>query len=207
MHTSAVFIKALALPLVVLACNTENPIRNSSSTLPDSVVTEPDTIERVEPVEPNLTLLTPDGWGPLRIGMSRAEVIAAAGEDARPNAVGGPDPEACDEFRPRNAPEGLLAMLESGILTRISVSRNPDIATPEGIHVGDSASTVLAKYGARARVEPHKYSEAPARYITVWRGSASDTARRGIRYEIDGDDDVAHLRAGGPSIEYVEGCL
>src|SRR5690606_14165403 len=33
-------------------------------------------------------LLTEEGWGPIRIGMTRAEVVAAAGEDANPDAVG-----------------------------------------------------------------------------------------------------------------------
>jgi hypothetical protein len=42
--------------------------------------------------------------------------------------------------------------------------------------------------------------------VTVWRGAPPDTVRRGIRYEINMDDEVVHLRAGGQSIEYVEGC-
>jgi hypothetical protein len=139
--------------------------------------------------------------------MSRAEVVQAAGEDAHLDAVGGPDPETCDEFRPRNAPDGVLVMIQEGVLTRISVSRNRDIATPAGIRVGDAGSTVLTRYGAQARVEPHKYWAPPARYVTVWRWAPPDTVRRGIRYEINMDDEVVHLRAGGQSIEYVEGCL
>ena len=152
-------------------------------------------------------VLTPDGWGALRIGMSRAEVVSAAGEDANPDAVGGPEPERCDEFRPRNAPVGMLVMIEDDVLTRISVSRNSDIKTPEGFSVGDSASSVIAAYGSRASVELHKYSDPPAKYITVWREVDSQEDQRGIRYEIDGTDKVAHLRAGTHSIQYVEGCL
>lgn len=53
--------------------------------------------------EPNERLITPDGWGPLRIGMSTAEVTAAAGADASPATVGGPDADRCDEFRPSRA--------------------------------------------------------------------------------------------------------
>ena len=157
--------------------------------------------------EPTEELLTPDGWGPLRIGMSLAEVVAAAGPDANPDAVGGPEPEACDEFRPASAPAGVLVMIERGVLTRISVSRNRDIATPAGFRVGDPDSLVIAAYGSRARVEPHKYVEPPAKYITVWRERPADAEPRGIRYEVDATGHVAHLRAGGSSIEYVEGCL
>lgn len=158
-------------------------------------------------VQPGERILTFDGWGPLRIGMSLAEITAAAGADAEPGAVGGPDPERCDEFRPVNAPEGVLVMVENGVLTRISVSRNRDIETPEGFGVGDPSSEVLAAYGSRARVDPHQYWEAPAKYITVWREAHSDGNPRGIRYEIDSDGNIAHLRAGGASIGYVEGCI
>src|SRR5690606_9967730 len=52
-------------------------------------------------------VITADGWGPLRIGMTRDEVVAAAGDDANPDAVGGPDPQRCDQFRPARAPAGL----------------------------------------------------------------------------------------------------
>jgi hypothetical protein len=139
--------------------------------------------------------------------MSLADVVAAAGDDAIPDAVGGPDPERCDEFRPSHAPEGVLVMIERGFLTRISVSNNTEIATPAGFRVGDSGVSVLDQYGARARVDPHQYWEPPAQYITVWRFGSSEADRRGIRYEVDSGGEIVHIRAGGPSIEYVEGCV
>ena len=139
--------------------------------------------------------------------MTRAQVVAAAGEDAHPAAVGGPYPEQCDEFRPRNAPEGVLVMIEEGILTRISVFRSRAISTPAGFRVGDSGADVLRELGGNARVESHQYREPPAKYITVWRPSGSTGERRGIRYEVDANGEVLFLRAGGASIEYVEGCV
>ncbi|MGH7636221.1 MAG: hypothetical protein ACREOK_01115 [Gemmatimonadaceae bacterium] len=157
---------------------------------------------------PSARTLTAEGWGPLRIGMTRAQVVAAAGPDANPNAVGGPDPESCDQFRPRSAPQGLLVMIERDTLTRISLSRDADVATEAGVAVGDSAAAVLRHYGARAAVTPHKYQSAPAKYITTWtRGRPPASSARGIVYEIGGDDRIMHIHAGGPSIQYVEGCL
>ena len=201
------------LAIALCACNNDANVR-SDSTSSDTVIsdassdtTTPDTITPANTQAPAANLLTPDGWGPVRIGMTRAEVVSAAGEDARPNAVGGPEPEQCDEFRPRNAPDGLLVMIERGVVTRISVSRNPAIKTAEGFGVGDPAAAIIAAYGSRARVDLHKYSDPPAKYITVWRGSPAQTDRRGIRYEIDATDRVAHVRGGAQSIEYVEGCL
>lgn len=202
--------------LVLVACGNEPAQRSSSPDSADPPVAESDSAaprpqpgpapSREPPPEPGPLLLTPDGWGPLRIGMSRAEVVAAAGDDARPDAVGGPDPARCDEFRPRNAPHGVLVMIEDGILTRISVSENTEVATPEGFRVGDAGAKILDHYGVRARVEPHAYWEAPAQYITVWRRPPSEPGARGLRYETDPGGDVVHLRAGGSSITYVEGC-
>lgn len=200
----------LALVALLAACGTDPPESSSGSVLPDTGLARSTPDGRpFQPDDPELNsqLLTPDGWGPLRIGMDRAAVVAAAGEDANPEAVGGSDPDECDEFRPSRAPDGVLVMLERGVLTRISVSRNTDIATPAGFRVGDAGTSVLAEYGARASVDPHKYQEPPARYITVWRQTSSETEQRGIRYETDSDDNVLRLHAGGPSIEYVEGCL
>jgi hypothetical protein len=71
---------------------------------------------------------------------------------------------------------------------------------------------VKAGYGDSAKVTPHKYEAAPAEYITVWDGGVrsepyvQDEAARGLVYEIDGSGNVAAIRAGGPSIQYVEGC-
>ena len=211
-------ITAFTLSLLFIASSCNAPDRAPQSQDADAAVDSGTTTpagssaaagpnEPAGAVEPGPDLITPDGWGPLRIGMTRAEVVRAAGEDAQPNAPGGAEPEACDEIHPRNAPDGVLVMIENGVVTRISVSRNRDIATPEGIRVGDPASVVLAKYGARARVDPHKYVETPAKYVTVWRDAPTNGDRRGIRYEINTDDEVAFIRVGGPSIEYVEGCL
>jgi len=156
--------------------------------------------------------LTGEGWEALRIGMTRAEITEALGEDANPNAVGGPDPESCDQFRPEGAPEGILLMVQNDRLTRISLGDESDIATDKGLRVGDTAERVKAAYGDQAQVTPHKYQDAPAEYITVWsrgggEGCVEDETARGIVYEIGSDGTVMAIHAGGPSIQYVEGCL
>lgn len=162
-------------------------------------------------VQPSATVITSEGWGSLRIGMTKAELIAAAGDDATPNSVGGADPESCDEFRPARAPESVLVMVQNGVLSRISIIRASDIKTDRGFGVGDTAASVKAAYGAAATAEPHKYESAPAEYITAWSrgggaGYVEDPAARGLVYEVGGDGNVRAIRAGGPSIQYVEGC-
>jgi hypothetical protein len=157
--------------------------------------------------------LTAEGFGPLRIGMSRAEVVKALGEDDDPEAVGGPDPASCDEFRPARAPEGLLAMIEEGRLTRISLIDGSKVKTDRGLALGAAAAAVRAAYGPALQAERHKYEEPPAEYLSVWakdppkdeRSPAPATAR-GIVYEVAGQGVVRAISAGGPSILYVEGC-
>ena len=153
-------------------------------------------------------MLTSEGWGALRIGMTRVQVIVAAGRDANPGAVGGPDPASCDQFRPARVPRGMLVMIERDTLTRISLSAGSGVSTSDGFEVGDSAAAVVRHYGARAAITPHEYQDAPAKYVTVWtRGRPPADSARGIVYEIGGDDRVLRVHAGGPSIRYVEGCL
>ena len=165
------------------------------------------------PSAPAVAPLTAEGWGPLRIGMTRAEVEAALGPDADPEAVGGPDPESCDQFRPERAPEGLLVMIEEGVLTRISVFEPATLTTDRGFGVGASAADIKAAYGDGLQAEPHNYLGLPAEYLTAWSGGqptepyVQDAAARGIRYETAADARVEQIHVGGPSIQYVEGCL
>lgn len=162
-----------------------------------------DTIEAVD----SGSVLTADGWAQLRIGMTRDEVVAAAGADANPDAVGGPDPESCDELRPERAPEGMIVMIEDGRLTRIAITGDTGIRTDRGFGIGDSAVAIRRAYGSDAVITPHFYRAAPAEYITVWSEAPPSPDARGVVYEIDTDARVLRILAGGRSIEYVEGCV
>ena len=153
------------------------------------------------------TPLTSAGWGPLRIGMTRDEVVAALGEDANPDAVGGPEPDVCDEFRPVRAPAGMIVMVERNRLSRITLVRGSEVVTDAGLGVGEPASAVEAAYGGRAARSPHKYVDAPAAYLTVWDAAPDSPEPRGIVYEVGLDGTVSRVHAGGPAIRYVEGCL
>ncbi|WP_431869625.1 hypothetical protein [Allosphingosinicella sp.] len=141
------------------------------------------------------------------------EIMAAAGPDSDPDAVGGPEPESCDIFHPARAPEGLRVMVEDGRLTRVSLSNPTEVKTDRGFGPGDTAAAIKAAYGEDVAASPHEYEAAPAEYLTVWTTGAGDEPyirspeARGIRYEIDQSGTVATIHAGGPSIQYVEGCL
>lgn len=166
-----------------------------------------------EPEEAASDALTADGWEKLRIGMTKDEIVAAYGPDANPDAVGGPEPEVCDEFRPEQAPAGMRVMLTDGRLARITIGRDAAVKTGEGLGLGASAEAVKTAYGDRAEVTPHKYVDAPAEYVTVWTTGQTgpdyvqDESARGLRYVIGQDGKAQQIHAGGPAIQLVEGCL
>jgi hypothetical protein len=156
-------------------------------------------------------VLTAEGFGPLRVGMTRAEVETAMGADSSSGSAGGPDPESCDIFHPARAPRGLTVMIEGGVLTSIWLGDGSPLKTDRGFGVGDEAVAIKAAYGTNAHVTPHKYADAPAEYIMTWgvggmSGYVQNPDARGIAYHIGPDGRVEHVAAGGPSIQYVEGC-
>ncbi|WP_312782351.1 hypothetical protein [Brevundimonas sp.] len=156
-------------------------------------------------------VLTPQGYGPLKIGMTQAEVDAAVGPP--PASAAEAEPSECRQYHPPRAPEGLLVMTENGVLTRLTVTTGSSVKTADGVGIGYDGEQLKTKYGATARFSPHKYVEAPAGYLTIWPGAGhllgtyvADPAARGLVFEIGQDDRVAFIHAGGPSIQYVEGC-
>lgn len=206
--------RILLAALLVSACDvspTANRVAAPRPAAPSSSRTVP--VDAVAPAVPTVSVLTADGWGPLAVGMTMAQITAALGPDADPDAVGGAEPERCDQFRPARAPAGLLVMVEDGRLSRISLINDSNIVTDRGFGLGASASAVKAAYGRAAVATPHKYSDAPAEYVTVWKGGprAPDPdvkpSARGIVYEVDAQGRVGMIHAGGPSIQYIEGCL
>ncbi len=157
-------------------------------------------------------VLTSEGLGEMRIGMTLAELTAVAGPDANPGQVGGAEPAVCDEFHPARAPEGVNVMIQDGRLARITLIRQSAIKTDRGVGLGDTAAAVRQAYGAALIAQPHKYAPAPAEDLFAWsRGGSNayvqDPNARGIRYEINAEGRVQMIHAGAPAIQLVEGCF
>ena len=230
MRTVSLSVTALATLLALSACGSND---RSADEAPDNgavsidvptadATPDADTNASAEPTsEPSATPdqsadtqpLLPTGWGPLRIGMSKAAVTQALGPDSNPNDVNGPEPESCEIYRPENAPQGMMVMFVDGRLARITLADGSDVKTTTGIGVGSPVSAILKAYGTRAQASPHQYESAPAEYRTVWstggnggQSYVQNPAARGIRFEINGEGRVQFIHAGGPAIQYVEGC-
>lgn len=191
--------------LTLSACNAPESART-----PD--VEAPATAAPSVPADAaSATVLTPLGYGPLRIGMTQAEVDAAVGPP--PANAAEAEPSECRYYHPPRAPEGVLVMMENGTLTRLTATKDATVKTQDGVGVGDDGEQLKARYGASATVTPHKYQGAPSAYVTLWPGKpqlqgayVTDPTARGLVYEIGQDGKVAFIHAGGPSIQNVEGC-
>lgn len=155
-------------------------------------------------------VLTADGYGPLRIGMSAAEVEAAMGPDDDPANANSDTPETCDQWRPARAPADMMVMIEDGRLTRISVFGESTVRTDRGVGVGANAAEVKSIYGDNLESDEDPF-EPGVGYLTVWKDGRpptdGDESARGVRYSVGEDGAVTSIRVGSPSILYEEGCL
>ncbi|HYG29115.1 MAG TPA: hypothetical protein VD887_02760 [Allosphingosinicella sp.] len=143
--------------------------------------------------------LTPDGYGPIRIGMNRPEIARLVGAPLEGEEV----TEGCLETHAAGGWNGMWFMFEDGRLSRISISARSRVTTPRGIGVGSTEAAVRRAYPRGLRDEEHEYQGAPASYLTFWvRPNV-----RGVRFVTDRSRRVRTIHAGAASIQYVEGCL
>ena len=203
-------VSAVALITLAACGRDERPTAEAPQEAPPVAMAPAAPTPPVTPAaDPNI--LTAEGLGPVRIGMSRADLVKVWGEDSQPNAVGGPEPEVCDQFHPVRAPQGINVMIQDGKLTRITLMRDAKIKTDRGFGLGDTAMAVKQAYGGAIFAQPHKYQPAPGEDLFAWaRGGSTnyvtDPSARGVRYEIGTDGKVMAIHAGDPSIQLVEGC-
>ena len=152
------------------------------------------------PAQPPGWRLTPDGYGPARIGMTPAQVSAALSARLEGDAI--EDAQVCVEMTAVDGYRGFYFMFENGRLSRISATEPSQATTALGIGIGATAARVRRAYGPAMRAETHEYLGRPAEYLTLWTRHSA----RGIRFETDSDRRVTAIHVGGASIRYVEGC-
>lgn len=144
--------------------------------------------------------LTPGGYGPARIGMTRAQVSAALSAPLEGEAI--EDANACIEMTAAQGHPDLVFMFTDGRLSRITAVRESRVTTPRGIGVGATEGAVRRAYRAGLVSEPHHYDGLPARYLTYWTRPRS----RGVRFVTGTDRRVGAIHAGDATIRQIEGC-
>jgi hypothetical protein len=143
--------------------------------------------------------VTATGIGQIRAGMSLDEANVVLGN----SLVIPAKLEECDYVRVKNAPAGLLLMVEKGKISRVDVTDGTSIATTAGARINDPEERIKSLYPGQVTVQPHKYTD--GHYLVV---TPKDPAQKDYRivFETDGQK-VTRFRSGRvPSVEYVEGC-
>lgn len=197
-HLSA----ATALALCMAACSpsTTDPTPTNGSTtdaLPpatSAIVASPAPLPP-PPAPAVAKILTLEGLGVLKIGRP-------VPGDANWSAAGQQASDACITV---SSPDyrGAYAIVEEGKVRRISVGEGSDVTLIEGIGVGATERQVMAAFPG-FRSTPHKYVDAPAKYLTAPNAESGDPA---LRFEIGSDRTVTAIHVGtAPTLGYVEGC-
>lgn len=153
------------------------------------------------PTESPAWKLTPTGWGPVRIGMTRAQAEKTLKVPLEGDAFD--NQGSCIELYSSNEQlTGLYFMFLDGKLSRISIGDQSHVTTPRAIGIGSSAEEVRKAYGDKLLAETHHYEGPPAEYLTYW----LKPEKSGVRFETDIHGKVQTIHAGDASIQYIEGC-
>lgn len=190
----ALTASALALALALAACSpaAEAPPATEPAPAPAPA---PAPVPAPAPPAANPKVIGLEGLGDLRLGQpvpvgsSWAERGAQASEECR--LVSSPDYP------------GVYAIVEKGKVQRITVGQRSDVKLVEGIGVGATEADVKKGFAGFVE-EPHKYVDAPAKYLTAPNAPSGDPA---VRFEIGADGKVSLIHVGMmPVLGYVEGC-
>lgn len=195
-------IFAAALLLGLPACSSEPAgapdvaagATNESRTSPAPAARSPAPVTPAA-ATPSGKTLTLEGLGALKIG---AALPAGSGWAERGAQIS-------DRCRTVSSPDfpGTYAIVEGGKVRRVTVGERSDVKLVEGIGTGATEAAVRAAFPG-FREEPHKYVEAPGKYLTAPNAAAGDSA---LRFEIGADRKVSLVHVGTmPVLGYVEGC-
>ena len=143
--------------------------------------------------------LTDTGLGPVRIGMTQAQVAKALNSELTGEAI--EDEKVCVEKSARSLPAVLFMFLDQR-LSRVSIAKGSGITTRGGIGIGSTAAAVRKAFGRGLQAETNEYEDKPAEYLTYW----TVPGKRGYRFETSTNRKVYVIHAGTSSINYIEGC-
>jgi len=137
-----------------------------------------------------------DGVGPVKIGMTLAQLSAALHQQLAPDEL---DEHSCF-YIDAHGHNRVGFMIIDGKVARVDVGAS-GLRTAAGIQVGDSEVHARQVYGASMKVTPHTYID-DGHYLTV----RSSDGQFGVRFETEKGKIVGYYAGTYEAIQYVEGC-
>ncbi len=191
---------ALAITLVLAACSPAPDTRPAGGSDPPAPAPQAQP-----PASPPTTAPPPSATGSKVLGLeglADLRIGQPVPVGSRWAARGAQASDSCTTVSSPDYP-GVYAIITEGKVRRITVGQRSDVKLVEGIGVGATEAQVR-QWFAGFREEPHKYVEAPAKYLTAPNAASGDPA---LRFEIGADGRVSLIHIGMmPVLGYVEGC-
>lgn len=199
MKQIAAFTALVLLPLAACSQAPEEPavtpsadMETASEAPSEAPVAAPSSGASATPAADVLGL---EGLGALKIGQPLPKGGTWASRGAQ-------ESDSCTTISSPDYP-GVYAIVTGGKVQRITLGKASTVKLAEGIGVGASEAEVK-KWFAGFREEPHKYEDAPAKYLTAPNARPGESA---LRFEIDHTGHVSLIHVGAmPVLAYVEGC-
>jgi hypothetical protein len=159
-------------------------------------------------------ILTPNGLGPVRIGMTVTQAEKALGAKLDPLEKMSANTESCWYTQRADHVDPLVSyMVWYRKIVRIDIDESelgkskksvPRVASEKGIHIGASETQIKEAYGSTIDVSPHEYGD-EATNDHYWTILAED-GQNGVRFETMSGK-VQSFHAGtAKAIKLVEGC-
>jgi hypothetical protein len=187
---SALAAPVLALSVTLAACS---PAPQKTAEQPATPVSPAPPPPAASTASAPANVLALEGLGDLRIGQAPPAPWSERGAQID---------EGCRTVTSPDHP-GVYAIVEDGKVQRITVGQRSDVKLVEGVGVGATEAEVRQTF-VGFREEPHKYVDAPAKYLTAPNADGGEPA---LRFEIGQDGKVSLIHVGlMPVLAYVEGC-
>ena len=160
-----------------------------------------------DPVPPEW-VLDFDGFGPLRVGMTRLETLAAV--DYPFDEISPGNSDDCSQLLPKrpgdkHGVESPVFMMTDGRLRRFEIYRKP-WQTVHGLRVGDDAVVLSSGRFGKPKVAPNHYDENLLEY--VFHSVGRDLERYSMLYGVDRSGRITYIRSGrATEVSLIEGCL
>lgn len=184
---------SVPLALALAACSAE-PADDAATPAATASAAPSATASAVPEEQVSANTLTLEGLGALKLGQP---VDPASGFASR----GAQASDACIVMSSPSYPD-VYAIVEGGVVKRISVSEGSTVTLVEGVGPGATEATVDGAFPG-FREEPHKYVPG-GKYLTAPNAESGEPA---LRFELDEGGKVTTVHVGMmPVLGYVEAC-
>lgn len=145
-------------------------------------------------------LISPEGIGPIRIGMTLKQAEKASGSKFNPVKLDEYEDKSC-YYATLKGTKNLTFMVNGNTIVRVNVS-NPAYSTDMGAKIGDTETHVQTLYHNSLKSEAHHYDE-KGHYLTL----IQKPQDRAIRFETDGKLITLIYSGRINEVHLVENCL